>query len=76
MLQEVHIRGKKAFGFQYETRLFVSEVEEGSPAMDYLLPGDEIVQVNNNNTHSYTTHCTEIFHFQLAETNVFVHVHG
>ena len=33
--------------------------------MDYLLPGDEIVQVNNNNTHNYTTHCTEIFIFNL-----------
>ena len=44
-VQEVHLRGKKSFGFQYETRLFVSAVEEGSVASEYLLPGDEIVQV-------------------------------
>ena len=44
--QEVHIRGKKTFGFQYETRLFVTAVEEASPAAESLLPGDEIVQVS------------------------------
>ena len=47
VIQEVHIRGKKSFGFQYQTRLFVSAVEEGSTAADNLLPGDEIVQVNS-----------------------------
>lgn len=47
MLQEVHIRGKKSFGFQYETRLFVSKVEEDGAAVDYLLPGDEIVEVSD-----------------------------
>ena len=46
----MHIRGKKTFGFRYETRLYVSEVEEGSAAVDYLLPGDEIVQVSDNIT--------------------------
>ena len=48
ILQEVHIRGKKTFGFQYETKLFVSAVEEGSAAAEYLLPGDEIVQVSSD----------------------------
>ena len=43
--QEVKIPGRKAFGFSYHSRLFVSAVEEGSAAADWLLPGDEIVQV-------------------------------
>ena len=33
------------FGFSYESRLFVTSVEEGSAASDWLLPGDEIIQV-------------------------------
>ena len=43
--QEVKIPGRKSFGFTYETRLFISTVDEGSTASDWLLPGDEIVQV-------------------------------
>ena len=43
--QEVKIPGRKAFGFSYHSRLFVSAVEEGGAAADWLLPGDEIVQV-------------------------------
>ena len=46
-MKEVYIRGKKSFGFQYETRLFVSSVEEGSAAAEFLLPGDEIAQVSS-----------------------------
>lgn len=42
---EVKIPGKKAFGFDYESRLFVVSVEEGCAAADWLLPGDEIIQV-------------------------------
>ena len=41
----MRIPGKKAFGFSYESHLFVTGVEEGSAAADWLLPGDEIVQV-------------------------------
>ena len=39
------IPGKKMFGFASETRLFVSSVEDDSPAADLLASGDEILQV-------------------------------
>ena len=41
----VHLPGRKPFGFSYHSRLFVSELEEGSVAKPYLLPGDEIIKV-------------------------------
>lgn len=44
--QEVHIPGKKAFGFRCESKLFVSSVEGGSSAADWLQTGDEIIQVS------------------------------
>ena len=59
-IQEVKIPGRKAFGFSYHSRLFVSAVEEGSAAADWLLPGDEIVQVS-----SYT-----LQRFQLDQTSL------
>ncbi|KAL5505125.1 hypothetical protein EMCRGX_G006506 [Ephydatia muelleri] len=42
---QVHIPGRKVFGFVYESRLFVSRVEQCGAAANLLWSGDEIVQV-------------------------------
>ena len=42
---QVHIPGRKVFGFTYESRLFVSRVDQYGAAADLLWSGDEIVQV-------------------------------
>ena len=55
-VQEVKIPGRKAFGFSYHSRLFVSAVEEGSAAADWLLPGDEIVQVRMYTLQRFQLH--------------------
>ena len=45
---QVHIPGRKVFGFTYESRLFVSRVDQYGAAADLLWSGDEIVQVMIN----------------------------
>ena len=45
---QVHIPGRKVFGFVYESRLFVSRVEQCGAATNLLWSGDEIVQVRIN----------------------------
>ena len=45
---QVHIPGRKVFGFTYESRLFISRVDQCGASANLLWSGDEIVQVRIN----------------------------